>query len=73
MEHELIGSSILGDWADTMISMRITEETDDFTLVKVDFEKHRHSETLLKPQELVISRSTLAMTSRPLGVGKNDA
>ncbi len=69
MEHELIGTSIFADWADTMISMRLTEETPDYSNVRVTFEKHRHSELLLPPQELVVARSNLLMTSRPLGVG----
>lgn len=73
MKHEIFGSSIPQDWADTMISMKLTEENDSFSVVRITFEKHRHSDTLLKPQELVISRSTLAMVSRPLGVGINDA
>ncbi len=69
MEHELIGSSIFADWADTMISMRLTEETVDYSSVRITFEKHRHSQMLLPPQELVVSRIDLSMTSRPLGVG----
>lgn len=73
MEHELIGSSIFTNWADTTISLRLTNETDDYSAVRIDIEKHRHSHTLLKPQELIISRSDLAMTSRPLSVGLNDA
>lgn len=73
MEHELIGSSIFADWADTLISMRLTEENDEYSLIRIDIEKHKHSHTLLRPQELIINRADLAMTSRPLGVGINDA
>ena len=69
MEHELIGTSIFGDWADTMISMRLTQETDDYSAIRITFQKHRHSELLLPPQELIVQRSTLQITSRPLGVG----
>ena len=72
-EHELFGSSIPQDWADTVINLRLTEENDDYSVVRITFHKHRHSETLLRPQELIISRDTLAMTSKPLGVGINDA
>ena len=71
--HEWFGSSIPQDWADTMISMRITDETEDSTTIRIKFEKHRHSEMLLPSQELIVSRSTLAMTNRSLGVGINDA
>lgn len=67
--HEWFGSSIPQDWADTMISMMITNETADSTAIRITFEKHRHSETLLPPQELIVSRSTLSMINRPLGVG----
>lgn len=73
LEHELIGSSIFADWADTMLSMRLTKETPDYSIVALNWEKHRHSDLLLPPQELVVTRETLAMTSRTLRVGLNDA
>lgn len=63
MQHDLMGSSFYGDWADTMISMNITDEEADYSSISINFEKHRHSQILIPPRELIVNRNSLQLTT----------
>lgn len=67
LDHELIGSSIYSDWADTLVSMQLVEEQSAHSLVDVTFEKTRHSEILIPSQTLTINRDALTFTSKIKG------
>jgi hypothetical protein len=55
MEHELIGSSVFADWADTLISVQNQTDTE----LLISFEKVRHSHILLNDMSISVSRKTL--------------
>ena len=58
MEHELIGSSLFGDWADTLISaQRVSDSRVYMTL-----EKTRHSRIVLDPFFVSVDRENLRFT-----------
>tara|TARA_R110002020_G_scaffold112722_1_gene259231 strand:- start:849 stop:1631 length:783 start_codon:yes stop_codon:yes gene_type:complete len=62
LEHELIGSSALADWADTMISLQLVNGDNE---VHLQFEKVRHSHILVPPRHIVWNRGNLKGTVIP--------
>ena len=68
LENELIGSSALADWADTMISLQLTDGDRE---VHVQFEKVRHSHILVPPRHVIWDRANLKPTVTPCTCRRN--
>jgi RecA-family ATPase len=68
LENELIGSSALADWADTMISLQLTDGDRE---VHVQFEKVRHSHILVPPRHVIWDRTNLKPTVTPCTCRRN--
>lgn len=59
--EEMLGSSILNDWCDTAIGVRIPDSADP-DIITMSFPLTRHAEEIQHPMKIKIERSTLSIS-----------